>query len=389
MRFIHIADIHFDSPFNVLTNKRDFGTKRRLEQREAFRKAIEYISNEKIPYLLIAGDLYDQDNVKESTIEFINDLFKTIPNTKIFISPGNHDPFLKNSFYNTFKWNENVTIFKDEIQRIELKDVDIYGYGFSSFYCSDSKVEEIKIKNKEKINILLVHGSLDASKNIDAQYNPIKTSKLKEIGFDYIALGHIHKRTEENKYNIIYPGSMISFGFDELGEHGMLDINLEKNNLKNNNLENNNSEKNNLKNNEKNNFINKKINKNLTKINFIKLDNRIFEEKNINISEINSQEELIEKINSIKINNNNFIKIIFEGTKNIEINENTICKLITNENILKVEDKSETKYNFDQLAKQKNLKGIFVKKMLEKLNEENTDYEVIKRAIEIGLKSFE
>ena len=57
--------------------------------------------------------------------------------------------------------------------------------------------------------------------------------QLKEIGFDYIALGHIHKRTEQNKYNFIYPGSMISFGFDELGEHGMLDIIIEKNNIEN------------------------------------------------------------------------------------------------------------------------------------------------------------
>ena len=41
MRFIHMADIHFDSPFRVLTDKKDFGTKRRLEQREAFRKALD------------------------------------------------------------------------------------------------------------------------------------------------------------------------------------------------------------------------------------------------------------------------------------------------------------------------------------------------------------
>ena len=82
MRFIHMADIHFDSPFRVLTDKRDFGTKRRLEQREAFRKAIEYISKEEIPYLFIAGDLYDQNYIRESTIEFINNLFKTIPNTE-------------------------------------------------------------------------------------------------------------------------------------------------------------------------------------------------------------------------------------------------------------------------------------------------------------------
>ncbi len=374
MRFIHMADVHFDSPFTVLTDKRDFGTKRRLEQREAFRKAIEYISKENIPYLFIAGDLYNQDYIRESTVEFINNLFKTIPNTKIFISPGNHDPFLKNSFYNTFNWNKNVTIFGDKIERIELEDVDIYGYGFNDFYCSNSKVEEIEIKNTNKVNILLVHGALDSSKSIDAQYNPVSTNKLKEIGFDYVALGHIHKRTDENKYNFIYPGSMISFGFDELGEHGMLDVIIEKE-----------IEKNKLNNSENN----KKINKNKIKINFIKLDDRIFEEININISEINSQEELIEKINSIKIKNNIFYKIILIGSRNIEINKNEICKLITNENILKVEDKTEMKYNLDQLAKQKNLKGVFVKKMLDKLKTENYDEEEIKKAIEIGLESFE
>ena len=375
MRFIHMADIHFDSPFRVLTDKRDFGTKRRLEQREAFRKAIEYISKEKIPYLFIAGDLYDQNYIKENTIEFINNLFKTIPNTKIFISPGNHDPFLKNSFYNTFKWNDNVTIFNEEIKRIELEEIDIYGYGFNDFYCSNSRVEEIEIKNKEKINILLVHGALDSSKTIDIQYNPISTNVLKEIGFDYIALGHVHKRTEENKYNFIYPGSMISFGFDELGEHGMLDVEIEKNNKKNksNNLE--------------NNYLN---NKNKIKINFIKLDNRIFEEKNIDISEINSEEQLIEKIDSIELNENNFYKIILVGTKNIEIKIDEICKLIKQrEIILKVKNKTETKNDFDKLSEQNSLKGIFVKKMLERLNDKNENTEEIKKAIEIGLKAFE
>ena len=359
MRFIHMADVHFDSPFTVLTDKRDFGTERRLEQREAFRKAIEYISKEEIPYLFIAGDLYDQNYIKESTIEFINNLFKTIPNTKIFISPGNHDPFLKNSFYNTFNWNKNVTIFNNEIKRIELEEADIYGYGFGDFYCSNSKVEEIEIKNKEKINILLVHGALDSSKAIDVQYNPISTNKLKEIGFDYVALGHIHKKTEKNKFNFIYPGSMISFGFDELDEHGMLEIKIEKN-------------------------------KNKFDIDFIKLDNRKFEEKNIDISEINSMEELIEKIDSIELNEDYFYKIILNGTKNIEINTREICKLIKRKDIiLKIKNCTETKYDFDKLSEQNNLKGIFVKKMLDKLKDKNEGREEIEKAIEIGLKAFE
>ena len=474
MRFVHMADIHFDSPFTVLASKKELASIRRLEQREAFKKAIEYIKKERIPFLFISGDLYEQEYIRESTIEYINNLFKTIPETKIFISPGNHDPFLNNSFYNTYEWNENVTIFKGEIKRIELEDVDIYGYGFSDFYCIDSKIDEIEIKNKNKINILIIHGSLDASKTLDMQYNPINSVKLKKVGFDYVALGHIHKSNyNNNENNFIYPGSLISFGFDELGEHGFLDIeinklkkesnsgknkkiklkiknNSEKNKINKlkikNNLEKNKINKLKIKNNSEKNKINKlkiknnieenKINKlkiennleknkinnliirnnlikkernNLNKIayqndkinnskgndlkqkniKFIKIDNRTFAEKSINISHINSEENLIEEINKVDVEEDKFYKIILEGTKKIEINKNKICKLIAKENILKVKDKTKIEYNFDILSKQKNLKGIFINKMLKRLKDKPEEEEYIKKAIEIGLKSFE
>lgn len=386
MRFIHMADTHFDSPFKVLTDKKNFGTERRLEQRESFKKAIDYISEQKIPFLFIAGDLYDQKYIRESTIEFINNLFKTIPDTKIFIAPGNHDPFLKNSFYNTYNWNNNVTIFDDKVKIIELEDVDIYGYGFTDFYCVNSEIEKIKIKNKNKINILITHGSLDASKTLDMQYNPINSNKLKEIGFDYVALGHIHKTNYlENKNNFIYSGSLISFGFDELGEHGILDVEINKNNLEKNKI-NNLEIKNNL---EENKIINKKIINNKTKINFIKLDKREFREKKVNISEINSEEELIEKINLINLENNNFYKIILEGTKNIEIKTNKLCKLIQNQNILKIKDKTEDVFDIDKIATQNNLKGIFVRNMLDKLKDENISKTQVRESIEIGLRAFE
>ena len=58
MRFIHMADMHFDIPFTVLSNHEELGDLRRLDQREVFNKIIEYIKKEKISYLFIAGDLY-------------------------------------------------------------------------------------------------------------------------------------------------------------------------------------------------------------------------------------------------------------------------------------------------------------------------------------------
>ena len=111
MKFIHIADMHFDTPFSYLSSKGDFGKIRRMEQREVFRKIINYIKENNIDYLFIAGDLYEHNYIRKSTIEYINDLFKQISQTKIFITPGNHDPYISNSMYKNFKWNNNVKIF--------------------------------------------------------------------------------------------------------------------------------------------------------------------------------------------------------------------------------------------------------------------------------------
>ena len=291
MKFVHIADMHFDSPFVNLSDKDSMGDLRRLEQRKAFKKVIEYIKENDIKYLFISGDLYEHKYVKKSTIEYINNLFKEIPETKILISPGNHDPKIKNSYYNKFEWNDNVKIFGSKIEKVELPEVDIYGYGFDDFYCTDYGIEKFEIENKNKINILIIHGTLDGASIEEKQYNSMTKKMLKQKGFDYIALGHIHKRdynSEENQ-NIIYPGSTISLGFDELGEHGMILGEVEKESI-------------NLK--------------------FIPLDEEEFIEINLDVSDLFSIEELIEKINSLKIEENQYVKIILIGNRNFEININ-------------------------------------------------------------------
>lgn len=134
MKFAHVADMHFDTAFTFLETKKEIGDKRRLEQREVFKKMIQEIQRREIPYLFISGDLYEQKYIKETTIEYINNLFKEIPNTKIFISPGNHDPYIANSYYAKFNWAPNVHIFKGEIEKIETEEADIYGVGFTDYY---------------------------------------------------------------------------------------------------------------------------------------------------------------------------------------------------------------------------------------------------------------
>ena len=79
MKFIHIADMHFDIPFTSLNFREDLGEKRRLEQRSALKKVIEYAKNNKVEYMFISGDLYEHEYVKKSTIDYIINLFKEIP----------------------------------------------------------------------------------------------------------------------------------------------------------------------------------------------------------------------------------------------------------------------------------------------------------------------
>ena len=43
MKFIHVADIHFDIPFKTLSDRADLGVERRLEQRKTFKTNMDII----------------------------------------------------------------------------------------------------------------------------------------------------------------------------------------------------------------------------------------------------------------------------------------------------------------------------------------------------------
>jgi len=165
MKFVHIADMHFDSPFTGLENVDNLCDVRRLEQRKVLKKVIEYVKENNVEYLFIAGDLYEHQYVRKSTIEYINSLFQEINDTKIIITPGNHDPFVKGSYYENFEWSENVYICKNELEIIEEKNLDIYMTTFTDFYQNESPIENVKIQNSDKTNILITHCDLNGAKD--------------------------------------------------------------------------------------------------------------------------------------------------------------------------------------------------------------------------------
>ena len=358
MKFVHIADIHFDCPFSSLSVRENLSDNRRLEQRNVFKKVINYIKENEIKYLFISGDLYENEYVKKSTINYINDLFIEIPNTKIFISPGNHDPYLKNSYYYEFEFPSNVYIFKsNNFECKELSDINVYGMGFQDFYCKDINYSSINVIQNGKPNIMIMHASLGSGEE-NREYNPVLESKLNSLNMDYYALGHIHKPyyNIEKSQKIVYPGSLISLGFDEKGSHGMIVGEIDEN-------------------------------RKLT-YQFVKLDDTEFLSYEQNVEKLYSKEDLIEKINAIKLEKNKLYEIVLVGERNFEINTKEIFKLINNFNILKIKDNTKLKYNLKELKKEKTLRGLFIKELLKKREENIYSEKEINKAIEIGLNSL-
>lgn len=169
--------------------------------------------------------------------------------------------------------------------------------------------------------------------------------------------GHIHK--PDYGSHIVYPGSTVSLGFDELGEHGMVVGEIQKGSVE---------------------------------LEFVSLDEEDFKEIEIKVTDILSKEELIEKINSLEISNREYIKVILTGNRNFEINKYEILKYIENDRIIKVKDHTQIAYQLEEMVNETTLKGLFVKEMLKRLKEpdiEKEEKEMIERAIEIGLEALE
>ena len=217
---VHIADVHLDSPFTV--GQPEQAARRRTELRAAFDSAVfcARVSGAKI--FLIAGDLFDTKYATRDTIEQLNKEFSQLPNCYFFITPGNHDPYNDSSPYKNVQFPPNVHIFKGPKEFVELTElgVRVYGMGFNSKEYLSSPVIGYGQLDSNMINILVCHGDMS---NPFSSCAPVTVADIGASGFDYIALGHIHKRTPilcENGVYYSYSGCVEGRGFDETGYKG-------------------------------------------------------------------------------------------------------------------------------------------------------------------------
>lgn len=107
-KFIQCGDLHLDAPFSSLSDMDGKPEQRRDDLRMALSRIVETAKAERADLLLICGDLYEHGYIRKSTIRYVCDQFKKIPEISVLMIPGNHDPAVSGSYYSDFSWPSSV-----------------------------------------------------------------------------------------------------------------------------------------------------------------------------------------------------------------------------------------------------------------------------------------
>lgn len=219
MKFAHLADCHLGSWRVPELQKLNL---------ESFQRAIQICIQEKVDFVLIAGDLFDTAYPNIDILESTFTEFKKLHDAGIhcYLCPGSHDYSVSGkTFLNVLEkigYCTNIANFDEKDGKIILKptlikDIAFYGYPGKK---SGLEIEDLKRVIIEPINnkftILILHTALAG-----VEQNLPNTINIEELPkADYIAMGHLHKIWQKN--NIIYPGPIFPNNFQELEElkHG-------------------------------------------------------------------------------------------------------------------------------------------------------------------------
>lgn len=212
MKFVHIADIHLGASPDAGNS---YSGERAKEIWDSLRRVIDVCNEEGADLLLIAGDLFHRQPLLRELKE-VNYLFGTLEHTQVVLIAGNHDYLKKDSFYRTFPWVENVhMILEDQIICVELPELElaVYGCSYHAREIPERRLDNALPQRRQKYEIMLAHGG-------DEKHIPIQRDKLEALGYDYIALGHIHKPQVLVEERVIYAGALEPIDKNDTGPHG-------------------------------------------------------------------------------------------------------------------------------------------------------------------------
>ena len=213
MKIYHLADLHF--------GKSIYGTSMLDDQRFWAKQFLTCCSDDKPDAVVIAGDVYDRSAPSGDAVELLDYFLTELAEMDIpvFMIAGNHDYIRKDSLYRTFRWAENVCFFREEkVTSVKdpVCDVTVYGFSFLHQEIEREVLFGVVPEETEGLHILLAHGG-------DERHVPVNYRSLSAAGFDYVALGHIHRPNMPARDQIRFSGALEPLDRNDTGPHGYVE----------------------------------------------------------------------------------------------------------------------------------------------------------------------
>ena len=235
-KFIHSADLHLDSPLTGLAAKSE-SYARRIDDasRAAFSQLIQLAIDEQCAFVLIAGDLFDGQWRDYRTGLYFASQMSLLRDAGIpvYIILGNHDA--ENRFVSRLQLTDNVTLLSaksPQTEKIESLNVAIHGQILPARDVTENLAARFPPPAAGYLNIGMLHTALDGREG-HALYAPCTVDQLKNHGYDYWALGHVHEfghqigSVSAEKPFVVYSGVLQGRHIREVGPKGALLVSVE------------------------------------------------------------------------------------------------------------------------------------------------------------------
>jgi exonuclease SbcD len=231
MRFIHCADIHLDSPLRGLNLYEGAPAQEmRLATRRAFTNVVDLAIDRSVDFVLIAGDIFDGDWPDFNTGLYFSSQLRRLGEAgiRVFLTYGNHDAVSK--LTKSVPLPQNVFVFPAKApgtEMIESLGVAIHGQSFASEAVTADLSAGYPAPLSGLLNIGVLHTALSGREG-HLPYAPTTAERLTDKGYDYWALGHVHKReiVRESPW-IVFPGNTQGRHARETGAKGCMVVDAE------------------------------------------------------------------------------------------------------------------------------------------------------------------
>ena len=230
-RFFHAADIHLDSPLTGLADTEGGVAERiRSAPRAAFEALIDRVIQEQVDFFVIAGDLSDGTWRDYKTGLFFAEQMGrlTQASVPVFVLHGNHDA--ESQITKPLNLPENVSVFgakRAQTFHLDTLNVALHGQSFREKAVTDNLVTGYPPPVEGAFNIGVLHTALEGMGS-HANYAPCTLPELEAKGYDYWALGHVHRRQVlREQPHVVFPGNLQGRHVREIGPKGACLVTVE------------------------------------------------------------------------------------------------------------------------------------------------------------------